>query len=221
MAVHNPYWDAVKEYESVDIRPWGTVERYVDPMSSIGNIGQMDRLELKRAMDNIPHRHNMVSEYSWTIPDPASVAFVYQHCAGHKILDPLAGTGYWANLLSQMGVDIIAADAAPGTNGWHKGKELHYPMFTDDAVDSVLMHRDRMIILSWIPYGSDLGTEVLENYALNRFITIGEEDFGCCGTEEFWAGVRKGWDEIASHRPIQWFGMHDFITVWERKALTA
>jgi hypothetical protein len=61
---------------------------------------------------------------------------------------------------------------------------------------------------------------MLDHYIGNRIIHIGEH-FGCTADDEFFERLESGWDEVASHRPIQWFGMHDYITVYERKAITA
>ncbi|BCZ25284.1 hypothetical protein MTY59_51390 [Mycobacterium senriense] len=32
------------------------------------------------------------------------------------LLDPIAGTGYWAYLLTQLGVDVVCYDLNPGTD---------------------------------------------------------------------------------------------------------
>ncbi|MHA7648694.1 hypothetical protein ACX9NE_00985 [Mycobacterium sp. ML4] len=49
------------------------------------------------------------------------------------LVDPMAGTGYWAYLLAQVGVDLVCYDANPGTalttNGWH-GDDLHAEVCT-------------------------------------------------------------------------------------------
>ena len=42
-------------------------------------------------------------------------------------------------------------------------------------------------------------------------------DGGCTGDEDFHTLLDEEWTEIACHRPIQWWGIHDDITVFERK----
>lgn len=217
--IDNPYWEVVKDYVFEDRRPWG-VEMQVDPFRLPDGSYRTD-LRNRRDELEFVSRHENVRKYSWTITDPASVAFVAQWCQDQKVLDPLAGTGYWAYLLRQYGIDIVCSDADPFNNSWHRGAKLHSKIVQQDAVDAMRFHRDRILLLSWIPYGSPIGTDLLNQYTGNRIVYIGENECGCCADDDFFAKLEIGWDEVASHRPIQWFGMHDWITIYERKAITA
>jgi hypothetical protein len=207
----NPYWDAVKDHVYTSVRPWGSESEVGSYMCHPDDIA------------NEPHRHQLVKQYSWTIPDPASLEFVLKYC-DRPVLDPLAGTGYWAWLLQQNGIEVIASDLHPGDNQWHNGAPLHASMFSEDAVDAVKMWgAKRTLLLSWPPYGHRIGADVVEKYIHwggNRIIYIGELEGGCCGTDTMFEFL-SSWDEVATHRPIQWFGLHDYITVYERKAIAS
>ena len=124
-------------------------------------------------------------------------------------------------MLIQKGVDIICSDKEPGTNAYHNGMPLWTTMFTEDALDAVKQWgQNRTLFLSWPPYSEDIGYEIVKKYiddGGSRIIYIGENEGGCCGTEEMFQQFDR-WDEVAHHRPMQFFGMHDYITVYERKA---
>lgn len=200
--VGNPYWEAVEQHAAPS--EWG-----------------FDAGALQIGYEHGgPVRRDTVKQFSWTITDPETVDFIAEH-AGPRLIDPLAGTGYLAALLDARGVDVIATDLHPCSedNVWHRDSPLWLPVLAADAVDAVTVHgSDRTLLLSWPPYGEPIGTEVLATYPGDRVIYIGEGDGGCCGDDEMFAALNTGWTEVVNHRPVQWDGMHDFVTVYERSA---
>lgn len=218
--IDNPYWDAVKDFVYADRRPWGT-EYQVDPFRLPNGEYRHDLAGKSVELIEQCSRNALVKKYAWTISDPVTLQFVVNYCEGHKILDPLAGTGYWAFLLSQFGIDVICSDKDPFNNKYHSGAILHHKIVQQDAVDAVRLNPDRTLLLSWIPYSDPLGSSILNQYNGNRIIYIGENEYGCCADDDFFAKLERGWDEVASHRPIQWFGLHDYVTIYERKAITS
>jgi hypothetical protein len=69
------------------------------------------------------------------------VAFVAKHARG-GLVDPIAGTGYWAYLLAQVGVDVVCYDLNPGTalvtNTWH-GADLYAGVDVKDGAAAVTL----------------------------------------------------------------------------------
>lgn len=202
----NPYWSAVAD--AVHVEP----KEYWDPGPKVGGLG--------RISDSL-RRHDFTSQYAWTITDPATVAFVAEH-AGPRVVDPLAGNGYWAWILGQQGADVAASDLHPADgdgNQWHRGGSVYTPVVRADAVDAVTVHGEgRTLLLSWPPYDDPIGARILAAYRGPRVVYIGEGEYGCCGDEAMWSALESDWTETADHKPVQWFGMHDFVTVYERKA---
>ena len=193
----NPYWEAVLNVEN---QP-----------AAYGMTG-VNKLMLAR--------HDLVDQYAWTITDPATVAFVAEH-AGPRVLDPLAGTGYWAHLLGQHGVDVHASDLnPPGSDGnhWHRAGVTYAPIEADDAVDSTRAHgHNRTLLLSWPPYDNPLGWDIVHAYQGDRIVYIGEGWGGCCGDDGMFRLFECDWVEVARHAPVQYMGMHDFVTVYDRR----
>lgn len=202
----NAYWEAVREYVKVDRFYGGPC---VDTYGSIA-----------RDFDLRVDRHELCGRFSWTVTDPVTVDFVRAH-AGRCVNDPLAGSGWWAWLLEQAGIDVIASDINPpdGTdaNNWHR-EGMHVDVARMDAADAVKMGgAPWTLLLSWPPYESDVGERALAAYAGRRVIYIGEGEGGCCGNDAMFQALERDWQEVATCRPVQFYGLHDYVTVYERK----
>jgi hypothetical protein len=191
----NAYWNAVKDHINPTGSLWRTPEVY--------GYGPGE-----------PSRHELTKQYSWTITDPSVVSFVVQQ-AGPRVVDPMAGTGWWAYLLGQFGCDVVASDKAPAANQWC-GPALHVPVAEVDGAEAVTAHADRTLLLSWPPYDDPAGARIVRAYGGDRIVYIGEGDGGCCGDDDLHALLAKEWTEVASFVPVQWFGMHDVVTVYTR-----
>lgn len=163
-------------------------------------------------------RRDLASRYAWTITAPATVAFVAHH-AGPALVDPMAGTGWWAHLLTQAGVDVAASDLNPAghpDNIWHRHGSLWHPVAATDGADAVRENgAGRTLLLSWPPYDTPDGANILTAYTGDRVIYIGEPA-GCCG-DDLHHMLGRDWTVVAEHRPVQWYGIHDHITVYDRK----
>lgn len=208
----NAYWEAVRGFVNPTGSLWGTPE--VDPYRTMPRSSD-DPAAYERWHRETPQRRDMVRRYSWTITDPASVAFVVEHSRG-RLVDPMAGTGWWAHVLAEHGVDTVSSDIAPGDNQWHKGSPLWVPIETAPAAEAVAAHPDRTLFLSWPPYDSDAGLLALGSYKGSRAIVIHEGEGGCIGNDAMFDHLAAEWTEVASHVPVQWFGLHDRIDVYER-----
>lgn len=207
LAYRNPYWDTVAGSARIEAyHPW-------DKGLFVGGY--------ERDADRALHlrRHELTSEYAWTITGPATVAFVAEQC-GPRVVDPLAGSGYWAWLLRQHGADVVASDLDPpnvAANKWHRGG-VWTSVAALDAVEAIeaVEGTDWTLLLSWPPYDDPIGAKILTAYRGPRIVYIGEGDNGCCGDDDMWSLLRSGWHEVAEHRPVQWWGLHDWVTVYER-----
>ena len=178
---------------------------------------RLDR-SVAESIARTPNRLSLVRKYCWTIPDPDTVAFVAEHARG-ALVDPIAGTGYWAYLLAQLGVDVVCYDLNPGaelaTNGWH-GNDLHVGVRAKDCVEGVALHPDRTLFLSWPPHGQDVGARILMAYKGNRVIYVGDAHGGATGDDQMHRILDTDWTEVHARQPVQWWGQHDRVTVYER-----
>ncbi|OBG30575.1 hypothetical protein A5672_01890 [Mycobacterium alsense] len=206
-AIDNPFWEAVKDCVEADSFRGNPV---------VGEF-RLDR-SVAESMARAPNRQLMVRKYCWTIPDPDTVAFVAEHARG-GLVDPIAGTGYWAYLLGQLGVDVVCYDLNPGmellANGWH-GEDLYAEVLAKDCAEAAALHPDRTLFLSWPPHGQDVGARTLLAYSGKRVIYVGEGPGGGTGDAEMHRILDRDWTEVGSRRPVQWWGVDDRVSVHER-----
>lgn len=204
--IHNPYWDAVAAH--------------VKPAKLLGGgdvVGepQWDAAQ-GHSLTDVLDRFDYVPKYAWTITDPDSVKFVADHSL-KAVIDPMAGTGYWAYLLRQLDVEVICYDRDLSIeNIYHGGNNKFCSITEMDCLESVVKHPKHTMLLSWPPMCNS-GYAALANYLGSRVIYIGESDGGCCGSDRLFEMLEDQWVEVAWRRPIQWWGLHDYITVYDRK----
>lgn len=203
----NPYWDEVRDM--VDEDPY-----FRGDFSLANPMGSKDRAD--RAVLRYVSRTELVKKYSWCVTDPDSVEFVFDHARG-RIVDPMAGTGYWSYLLSQMGVQCFAYDLKQGQNTGHRSADEHFPIIQGEAGQTVMAHDDCTLFLCWPPYDDPAGYAALSNYGGNRVIYIGEGDSGCTGDDKFHKLLDKEWGLVDTHKPMQWWGLHDWIYVYAQE----
>jgi len=213
--MHNPFWDEVCKYaEPSQWPPWEEGQLVIgDPC--LGYVdGELKMLDTETQISRFQMRWEMSGKYSWTIPDPGTLAFVAEQSDG-RLVDVMAGTGYWTYLLSQLGVDVISYDLEPGQSHWHVGYSLHAEIQQMDCAESAAKHSDRTLLLSWPPYSDPAGVRAVQAYTGKRIIYIGEYD-GCTGDDALREELEGNWTEVASHRPVRWYGLYDRVMVYER-----
>lgn len=84
----------------------------------------LDQHAIERLLERATARPIGVARYSYAIPDLTALNILAEH---GPILEIGAGTGYWAYLLRQRGVDVAAFDINPPltqahTNRYHKNE---------------------------------------------------------------------------------------------------
>lgn len=201
--IDNPYWEAVKDRVETDsFRGNPVVGEY-----------RLDR-SVEENLARSPNRQRLVKRYCWTIPDPDTVAFVAKHAMG-GLVDPIAGTGYWAYLLAQTDVDVVCYDVNAGSDEWH-GDTAYAWIRAKDCAEAAALHPDRTLFLSWPPHGEDVGARTLLAYKGKRVIYVGDGKGGATGDDQMHQILDTDWTAVDSRQPVQWWGQHDLVTVYER-----
>ncbi|MBK8202457.1 MAG: hypothetical protein IPK68_09155 [Bdellovibrionales bacterium] len=159
-------------------------------------------------------RHRYTYKYAWAIPRKAALEVIAKYS---PIVEVGAGSGYWAKLLNDMGVDIIAYDSDSKTH-YGSGTKHHFPWFdVRNGDESVAKdHSDRALFLCWPPYATKMAANCLKNYKGDTVLFIGEWD-GCTGDESFFKLLEKNFvSEEIIDLPV-WLGLHDALYVFRRK----
>jgi len=214
----NPYWDAVKDHIGWDdlMRQHAVLPR--DPLHGDDDDG------IWRNVASTKLRKQLIPRYAWTVSDPETVDFVLRFC-GDTVIDPMAGSGYWARLLAERGVFTLTYDrhaATPEDNHWHRGVEHWTTVLPGEAADTVAAAGSGVtLLLSWPPYNTSDGADAVRAYTGQRIIYIGEGDGGCTGDDALHKILETEWAEVEYHAPVQWWGLHDIVFVYDRLPATS
>lgn len=213
----NPFWDIVRTIPGNRFE-WERYQRWEpDGFATFSTNTYRDR-------------QSLCVQYAWAIPDPDSLTFLAQHLTP-KAVEMGAGTGYFAWQMQQFGVDMLAYDLAPPDsateNHWHSPRKergeltgVTRPIFfpVQQGTPDILVHYpERTLFLCWPPYESDMAAQCLRHYPGNKLVSIGEHAGGCTGDDAFFEQLDEVWQEVDGRRPVQWWGIHDWITVYTRK----
>lgn len=130
-------------------------------------------------------RREACSRWSWAVPDNRALNAI----AGHgRIVEIGAGRGYWARLLSDRGVDIVAYDWCPPgpDNAYHPYEGLWFDV-EHGGPERAGDHPDRTLFLCWPPM-TGMATDALRAYVEaggTSVVYVGEGTGGCTGDDEF------------------------------------
>lgn len=136
---------------------------------------------------------------------------------GRKCLEIMCGTGALSWSLQSKGVDIIPTDNFSWKNmlenSWTTIEELD----ALSAIDTYGKDVD-IVVVSWIPLGSDLGYESLKRlYEVNPnaiMVVIGEGEAGCTSNEKFFDSLEvvedTFFEDNVEGNYKTWWGLHDY-----------
>jgi hypothetical protein len=216
----NDYWEVVKPFATKAMGLFGghtMIPRFKWPIDVAGDSTfPRDEYGLPYVTEWVD-RDALVDLYSWTITHPDTVAFVAAHTGG-RVIDPLAGSGWWASLLTAHGVDVYASDKLIACEGntFHT-ITAHHPIIAGDAPDVVAAHgQDRTLLLSWPPYEDPVGAQILRAYTGPRVIYIGTERGGCCGDDAMFDELYGNFEEVDVAIPVRFDAFRDVVAVYER-----
>lgn len=135
--------------------------------------------------------------FSWAVPDDGALDLIAKHSPG-GVVEVGAGTGYWARMLADRGVDVVAYDLHPfrcgcGARDWcsdgRNGTKAQWFDVQRGGPDSAAAHPDRTLLLCWPPYGSPMAAQAVAAYhdAGGRTVAyVGEGEGGCTGDDDLY-----------------------------------
>jgi hypothetical protein len=159
--------------------------------------------------------------YSYAIPDDTALNLLAVRA---PIIEIGAGTGYWAYLLRQRGVDVLAFDAVPPrtdahANTFHRNDLAVGTIWTEVVTggpEQAAAHPDRTLFLCWPPPGDPMAADALAVYHGQCVIFIGEWNPKTAADEAFFAALEESWELEQVYELPRWFGMKDRLSIWVR-----
>jgi hypothetical protein len=157
-----------------------------------------------------------VRRYAFGIPNRAALQAIARHA---PIVELGAGTGYWAYLLRNRGVQIAAYDLVPPDQA-HNQYRFEPRTWTDvraGGVEILDEHADHALFLCWPGYRDTFADEALARFAGRVLIYVGEGRGGNTANAAFFDRLDRDWF-LAEHVAIpRWAGAHDRMGVYYKR----
>lgn len=139
------------------------------------------------------------------------------------LLEVGSGTGIVAKVLTKFGADVVATDAYPSFS-WKTMKwNNKYPFDVGSyfRVKQIEAHKavqkyHRNVLMCWPCYNKDWAFKAAQHIT-GHLIYIGENNGGCCADEDFFNLLYTEFELIEEQDKPQWYGLHDYISVYKRK----
>jgi hypothetical protein len=204
----NPYWEIIRQLPLDPIPlPW-----HSRPEPMLHWFGGA-REEYKIFGD----RFAMCATYSWAVCSPGDMTWLKEVLGGRGVVEPGAGTGYWAWQMEQAGIDVAAYEPSEQEPGNHFARRTWTTLLRDDH-SAPKHHPDRALFLCWPSYAEPWAAQSLACYSGDLLIYCGEGEGGCTADDEFFHLLDNEWEEISdSPAHIAYWGIHDYLTAYRRK----
>lgn len=185
----NPYLDEVLSLVNGDM------------VSLYGFDGLLNLAKLARS------RRELIYKYAFAIPNEPALRKIAERA---PIVEIGAGSGYWAHLLSKMGVDVVAYD------NWRNPNRTQWFDVQLSDESAVKNHSDRALFLCWPPFKNEMALNTIRQYEGKTVIYVGENEGGCTATDSFFDFLYKQFEQEDSVEIPVWPTMHDRMTIFTR-----
>eukprot|EP01059_Diplonema_ambulator_P032066 TRINITY_DN6101_c0_g1_i4.p1 TRINITY_DN6101_c0_g1~~TRINITY_DN6101_c0_g1_i4.p1 ORF type:complete len:772 (+),score=222.75 TRINITY_DN6101_c0_g1_i4:3094-5409(+) len=179
----------------------------------------------------------MKRQYSWSIPNTPALTELANHA---PLLEVGGGTGYWASLLTERGVDIMCYDCSDewtqeyneGESGDACGVHHRYGDVKKGGPE-VVAGTDRTLVLMWPDFmgKGTFGLECLKHYTGSTLVLVGEwqdstfgvytptlQPTGQSFSAAFQHHVDQHYEQVKRVALPNWPLYKDVVTVFKRRA---
>lgn len=160
-------------------------------------------------------RYEAANKYSWAVPTDEALDVIAQY---GPIIEIGAGTGYWAALLQDRGVEVKAYDKHPVETGhnWYHRINKSFTTVLPGRSRNVKRFPKHTLLLCWPPWDEEFAFDCVRKYRGQHIIYIGEGPRGMTGDAKFHSYMYKNFDVIQRVGIPQWYGVHDGLEVCKR-----
>jgi len=159
-------------------------------------------------------RWKLIPKYSFAVPNQEALDEIKN--LGVKIIEIGAGSGYWAHMLKQNGVNIICFDTYQTKYAHDKWSRSWFKV-KYGGPEKVRENPDRELFICWPDYGSSMAKECLNLFKGKYIIYIGESEGGCTADDDFFKIIERDFEEVKRVVIPQWYGIHDELYIFKRK----
>lgn len=209
----NPYREAFDKYMAPSNLRYGFEwEIRTDWHHGDGYAGPKWERHMEDTYNTHMARRYLTAWIAFSVPTDEAIRAV---AALSPIIEIGAGTGYWAWMLEHVGADVLAFDYKLTDNDYTEEGVFWTEVRHGDETEPG-NHPERALLLCWPPYDSDMGINCLHAYEGHTLAYVGEHYGGCCANDAFFAELDHHWEQVEEYGLPQWYGMHDYLTIWRR-----
>jgi hypothetical protein len=146
--------------------------------------------------------------FAWAVPTAAVVDRIGRYARG-GVIEIGAGSGYWAWLLRQAGIDVLAFDHDPPAFTWTA-------VASGDGREALVRSPQRALLLCWPPWASPMAFDALQAYGGACVVYVGEWMLGSAEAG-FFALLLARFEAVDAVALPQWHGRADGLSVWRRR----
>lgn len=125
----------------------------------------------------------------WSIVDKHVAKELADKLKGKKVLEVMAGSGWWSKALAEQGLEVTATD----NFSTHPSNMQVFPVMNLDDIEAVKrLGKDYdVLMVSWPPYENETFMEACRLWGEDKpIIYIGETSGDCCGTDELFKHLK-------------------------------
>ena len=163
------------------------------------------------------HRELAQRYYAFAVPTQEALDAL----AGRApLLEMGAGAGYWASLLRQMDVDVLAYDVDPAHNRYGLSPTWTAVLATDNACEVARVHATRTLFLCWPDDHTPFAHDVLAAYTSaggQMLAYVGEERGGCTADDSFFDLLEAAWAQFERLPLPNWPDRTDALRFYRRR----
>lgn len=166
-------------------------------------------------------RDSFTKNFGWAIPSPEAIDSIVRFAGSEQILEVGSGLGLWAGLVRAHGGSIRPVDTFES-----HGTSPHATFVLTEEIGGVAAiqkYNPKVLMMCWPGYDESFASQVLEAFETYaspdaRFIYIGEGQGGCNADDMFFQMLDQSWDLVERIEIPQWWGIHDCLNLYRRKA---
>jgi hypothetical protein len=152
----------------------------------------------------------IAGHFAWAVPTEEAVQTIAKYAT--RVVEIGAGSGYWAWMLRQAGVEVAAFDADPPVFTWHT--------IARDDERAIASCPDHMLLLCWPPWQSDMACNALTYHGGEYVAYVGEWMAGCANPR-FFAQLVAAFNPVEQVNIPQWYNRDDSLMIFKRRSQTA
>jgi hypothetical protein len=144
--------------------------------------------------------------FAWAVPTEQAIEVIRKHSSG--VVEVGAGSGYWAWLMREAGLDVAAFDTDPPPFTWgeiNRGDER-----------AARDHPEKALLLCWPPWATGMASRALNAYGGEHVVYVGEW-MGYNAEPNFFASLQWFFECIDTVEIPQWYMRDDRLMVFRRR----